>query len=344
MNWLKKKYKWFSNLKSLNQFFVIVGIITIVGFLMNVPMFISWLNSPKDCYGEDYQVCKQILEEFQTDKMNNIYVDEVLFNHLLNEKYGLTETQIQNLAENFKKYAKTEYDKSIASAGLNRYHESILHLNNAIELDDLNPNYYYSKAVVQFFIGDFNSALITINTSLRLYGYGEENALVVKARILEQLGRVDEALAIYDYALSLNPNDFELWNDRGIILGISQEYEEAIISFNKALYFGEPDDVIILDNKGIALMGLQRYEDVISIYTQIIERTSDYQKAYDNRGHAYFITGNYQKALDDWKKSLQMDGEAPYVCRLSNVGLALLLYNLIILILYYLIVILLVNL
>lgn len=320
---LKIKYKWFSDLDNLTKFYIIVGFITILGFLINIPMFLSWLNTPENCSEEDYQTCKEILIELQNQKINYIGTDSVLFNKSLEEKFGLTAIQIQNLANNFKEYAKTEYDKGIALAGSNDYKESIIHFNNAIELDNSNPNYYYSKAVAQYFISDFKSSLITINKSLELYDYNNVEALVVKARILEQSGKFDEAIAVYEYALYLDSDDSGLWNDMGVVLGKQQKYEEAIIYFDKALEIDEPDSIISLDCKCIALMYLQRYDEAITIYTQIINMAPDYQKAYDNRGHAYYKIGDYQSALEDWEKSLQLDGDSPFVCRLGNVGFAL---------------------
>lgn len=124
--------------------------------------------------------------------------------------------------------------------------------------------------------------------------------------------------------LSIKPKDPKTWHDKGVAFAEQGKYRRSIKCFNKALKFGKSDDVTTLDSKAVSLMFLKRYNKVIEIYTKIIEKNPDYQKAYDNRGRAYFKIEKYKKALKDWKKSLKMEEGKPFVCRVANVGLALL--------------------
>ena len=52
---------------------------------------------------------------------------------------------------------------------------------------------------------------------------------------LSNLGRNEEAIASYDRALQIKPDDHEALNNRGIALGKLGRYEEAINSYDKAL-------------------------------------------------------------------------------------------------------------
>ncbi len=48
-------------------------------------------------------------------------------------------------------------------------------------------------------------------------------------------GRAEEALAAYDRALALDPNDADTWNNKGIALKALKRYEEAVVAYDRAL-------------------------------------------------------------------------------------------------------------
>ena len=58
---------------------------------------------------------------------------------------------------------------------------------------------------------------------------------------LGKLGRLDDAIASYDKALEIKPDDHEAWYNRGVALGNLGRLDDAIASYDKALEF-KPDD------------------------------------------------------------------------------------------------------
>ena len=67
---------------------------------------------------------------------------------------------------------------------------------------------------------------------------------------LSNLEKYEEAVVSYDKALQLQPNDEFAWNLRGNILSDLERYEEAIVSYDKALTL-QPDFYIVWDNRGL---------------------------------------------------------------------------------------------
>ena len=63
---------------------------------------------------------------------------------------------------------------------------------------------------------------------------------------------MDEAIASYDKALQLKPDDHQAWYNRGIALGNLGRLDEAIASFDKALQL-KPDEEIYINNRNEAL-------------------------------------------------------------------------------------------
>jgi tetratricopeptide (TPR) repeat protein len=56
---------------------------------------------------------------------------------------------------------------------------------------------------------------------------------------LESLERYEEAIASYDRALQIEPNNPLVWFNRGIALDKWGKPEEAIASFNKSMSIGK---------------------------------------------------------------------------------------------------------
>ncbi len=117
------------------------------------------------------------------------------------------------------------------------------------------------------------------------------------------------AIACFEQANEINPNDPEVWNGRGVGLAKLKRYDEAIASYNKALSI--PPGALALNsssrkiqandyylwwfNRGTALADLGKYADAIDSYGQAIQ----IQPIFD---HAWYFKGI---ALDKLKRPFQ---------------------------------------
>jgi tetratricopeptide (TPR) repeat protein len=79
-----------------------------------------------------------------------------------------------------------------------------------------------------------------------------------KGIVLDNLGRYEEALQVYDKALELKPNDFDAWHRKGGTLDKLGRYEEALLAIDKALKL-KPDVSNAWHRKGGTLVKLGRY-------------------------------------------------------------------------------------
>jgi tetratricopeptide (TPR) repeat protein len=132
--------------------------------------------------------------------------------------------------------------------------------------------------------------------------------------------RYEEAISSYDKALEFNPNDSEVWSNRGVVLGELKRYEEAITSFSKAIEF-EPNNSITWSNRGIALGYLKRYEEAISSYDKALEFKPDDSEVWSNRGIVLFELKRYEDAILSYDKALKFRPD--YSLAWSNRGIAL---------------------
>jgi len=141
-----------------------------------------------------------------------------------------------------------------------------------------------------------------------------------------------EAIAAYNTALLLAPDDVNALNNKGAAMArlgelqsqlsqhqdALQSYENAIASFNAALLLA-PDDVAALNNKGNALVrlgelqsqlsqhqdALQSYENAIAAHNAALQLAPDFVMSLNNKGNALGRLGELQSQLRQHQDALQ---------------------------------------
>lgn len=93
-----------------------------------------------------------------------------------------------------------------------------------------------------------------------------------------------------------------LW--RGSAYETRGDHDQAIADFDKAIRL-QPDNAVTYYNRGVANAGKGEIILAISDYDKAIQRKQDFAEAYFNRGVAYDIKGDGVKALDDYRFASQ---------------------------------------
>jgi tetratricopeptide (TPR) repeat protein len=119
------------------------------------------------------------------------------------------------------------------------------------------------------------------------------------------LGRYDEALADYNRALELRPDDPETLCNRGAAYNRLDRYDDALADLNRAIIL-KPRYRQGIGNRGNSYFGLKRYKDAIAEYDRVLEMKPDDERGIGNRGMSYFNLGRYNEALADLNKAVQM--------------------------------------
>jgi tetratricopeptide (TPR) repeat protein len=85
-----------------------------------------------------------------------------------------------------------------------------------------------------------------------------------------------------------------------------KQYERAIADYDKAIAL-EPEDAVAYYNRGVSYLVLEQYERAIEDYDKAIELKPDYADAYNNRGLSYSLIKETQRALFDYDKAIEID-------------------------------------
>lgn len=134
---------------------------------------------------------------------------------------------------------------------------------------------------------------------------------------LQNLRRYNEALASFDRALAIKPNDAEAYLKRGNILQDLQRYEEALESYDKALAL-RPDHAMVYNNRGNVLKDLKRLDEALESYNKALNIKPDYAVAYNNRGNVLKDLKRLDEALESLDRALEL--QPTYASAFNNHG------------------------
>lgn len=68
----------------------------------------------------------------------------------------------------------------------------------------------------------------------------------------------------------------------------------------------EPEDANVYNNRGIASAGKGQYETAIANFTRAFQRNPVFAEAYFNRGHVYIAIGQLGRGVADFSKAVEM--------------------------------------
>lgn len=102
-----------------------------------------------------------------------------------------------------------------------------------------------------------------------------------RGNVLSKSRQYEKAIAAYDKAIKIRPNQYELWDKRGRLLLILNRYEEAIASCDRAIQI-EPDYALAWYNKACCYIKQNSVDLAIETLKQAInlepKKTREYAK------------------------------------------------------------------
>ena len=133
-------------------------------------------------------------------------------------------------------------------------------------------------------------------------------------------GRLDEAIRYYDQALVLKSDYPEAHSNRGLALNDLNRLEDALFSLNHAIAL-KPDFAFAYNNRGMTLRNLNRADEALEDFDHAIELKSDYAEAYNNRGSVLYRLAKLEEALASYDSAITLKPD--YWEAHSNRGIAI---------------------
>ena len=173
--------------------------------------------------------------------------------------------------------------------------KAFLDYNKAIELDANNAMAYFNRGVFYDEIGEYEKAIADYTKTIELdpdYVEAYNNRGVTYESLME----CEKAIADYTKAIELDPESAGVYNNRGVASESQGEYEKAIVDYTKVIEL-DPEKFFGYYNRGLAYDALGEYESAIADYTKVLELAPDNAIAYNKREGAIKSQNEKEKAL-----------------------------------------------
>ncbi|MGA2600813.1 MAG: protein kinase [Bryobacteraceae bacterium] len=158
----------------------------------------------------------------------------------------------------------------------------------------------FAVALTELLSGDTEKAMDGIGKALQL-DPGNPQFPYVKARALRDLGRNDEAEAVYRDIIRVRPNFWPAYNEIGYLLSRSFQYRKAADAFGEAAAIA-PRVALPLANQGTMYLLLHQDASAEEAFRHSLQRAPNYV-AYANLGTIMFERKDYRQALDYYTKA-----------------------------------------
>jgi tetratricopeptide (TPR) repeat protein len=106
----------------------------------------------------------------------------------------------------------------------------------------------------------------------------------------------DRAIADYDEAIRLNPEDADAYSNRGNAYFHKGDFDRAITDYDEAIRLN-PEFADAYHNRGSAYFHKGDSDRAIADYDEAIRLNPEDADAYSNRGNAYFHKGDFDRAI-----------------------------------------------
>ncbi len=111
--------------------------------------------------------------------------------------------------------------------------------------------------------------------------------------------------------------DAEFYISSGLAYGLAQKYDQAVADFNKALSI-DPDNAEAYNNKGLYLTEKGVIDSAIVCFDKAISLKKGFYQAFYNKGNAYAKAGNFTEAIKQYQESIKI--KPGYVDAILNMG------------------------
>jgi len=140
------------------------------------------------------------------------------------------------------------------------------------------------------------------------------------AHELGGLGRSAEALAAFERATELDPNDAYLWIIKGDALDNFERLAEALGAYHRATEL-DPSDPTAWKGKGTVLNDLGRFAEALDAYHHATELDPNDPSTWTKKGYLLMELGRPAQAVAEYDRAIKVDPKYPYAWNAKGLAL-----------------------
>ena len=203
----------------------------------------------------------------------------------------------------------------LSFANIRMYANPLIFYNACIEKNPMCGIAYNNRGVLLENKGKIDEAIQDYSKTIDLNS-NDSRAYYNRGVLYDQKGLIDMALSDYTNAIKAKPDYAEAFLNRGNIYGKLKQFEKAIQDYTNAIQL-KPKFALAYNNRGVAWGSLAQYDKEIADYTTSISIEPNNAETYHNRGMAYGNKGQYNLAIEDFSRAIELSPNNPdnYVYR-----------------------------
>ena len=184
--------------------------------------------------------------------------------------------------------------------------KAIYWLDRFIEKNPESVIAHLNKALSVGIMGNREEEIKLLNKALAI---GENNKSLFKNNRSTLTLDQNQVRSVNSGELSLKqliktrPFDFQIYHYKGLALTSLCRYDEAIACFDSALLI-DPNNSIACCERGFTLEQMGNYEEAMKAYNETLDIDSKYTIALNNKGVLFSRLGNHNEALKWYDKAL----------------------------------------
>jgi tetratricopeptide (TPR) repeat protein len=208
----------------------------------------------------------------------------------------------------------TYYYRGLAKEYNGNYREALPDYNKAIEIKADYVEAYYDRAKLKFHqLNDIQGALDDFNKAIQL-NPNDDKVYVSRAILKKSISDVDGAMKDFDRAIEINPLNAEAYFSRSILKFRTEDYVGTIKDLDNVIKNGLPADASVSMFDAYFLRGnvkhiVADYENAIQDFNKAIQLNGNEGKVYYERSEAYLANKQFDKAAADKAKALELGYE-----------------------------------
>lgn len=185
-----------------------------------------------------------------------------------------------------------------------QYENALTHINKALKLDENIAKAYYLKGSVFKEMGDTAKAISSMQTAIEQDNKYFDAFLDIG--LLYATKRNPLAFEYYDNALRLKPTDSNLQYAKAKLLQDLNRIDESVAMYERILSFNPNHELSLYNLGAIALDKKKDAVKAIDYFTKAIAVSPNYTEAYFARGVSYELLRDLNNAKADYKMCLQI--------------------------------------
>ena len=204
-------------------------------------------------------------------------------------------------------YADAWLEKGHSLNRLQRYPEAVNSYQEVIKIDPSSDEAWLYLGHISFNAGNYEEAVKAYQKVINLKSNKNVDQIFLHfSQALLNLNRQEEAIAVLEEGIIINPQEYRLWITKASYLYYLKKYQEVIDCCQKAIAI-HPQNTKLWYYLGISLQQLERYQEAKDVFEKIIAFDSQNILALSGQAHLYYLQQNYTAAINNYQKITEIE-------------------------------------